>query len=93
MRQIKDKIFLVFIVVSSIFLLSWGIKSYLKVNQAKNEAKKMRQKLEELKSENKKLKEEEKNLQNPFYIEKLAREKLGLAKKGEIVYKILPTKK
>lgn len=90
MRKIKDKLFLMFIIGSSLFLLFWGIKSYLKVNQAKNEVKKMEQKLEELKSENEELKEEEKNLQNPFYIEKLAREKLGLAKKGEVVYKILP---
>jgi len=93
MREIKDKLFLIFLIGSSIFLFFWGIKSYLKVNQAKNEVRKTEQKFEELKSENEELREEEKNIQDPFYIEKLAREKLGLAKKGEIIYKILPEKK
>ncbi len=93
MREIKDKLFLIFLIGSSIFLFFWGIKSYLKVNQAKNEVRKTEQKLEELKSENEELKKEEENIQDPFYIEKLAREKLGLAKKGEIVYKILSGKK
>ena len=32
------------------------------------------------------------NMKDPFYLEKMAREKLGLAKKGEIIYKILPPK-
>ncbi|MCD6231517.1 septum formation initiator family protein [Candidatus Aerophobetes bacterium] len=86
----KDKFFLIFIIGSFIFLLFWGIKSYLKVNQAKNRVKKLEEKLEELRIENETLKKEEENLKNPFYIEKLAREKLGLAKEGEIIYKILP---
>lgn len=43
--------------------------------------------------ENRELKEQIDNLANSFYLEKLAREKLGLAKKGEVIYKILPEKK
>ncbi|MCK4244316.1 MAG: septum formation initiator family protein [Candidatus Omnitrophica bacterium] len=45
--------------------------------------------IEELKRKNKELKKEIHLLENdPFIIEKLGREELGLAKEGEIVYKI-----
>ncbi|MCK4648860.1 septum formation initiator family protein [bacterium] len=40
--------------------------------------------------ENKRLEEEIKALEgDPFYIEKIAREELGMVKKGEIVYEII----
>ena len=45
---------------------------------------------EELSQVEGELKEQINNLANPFYLEKIACEKLGLAKKEEIVYRILP---
>ena len=45
---------------------------------------------ERLVQENKRLEEEIKALEgDPFYIEKIAREELGMVKKGEIVYEII----
>ena len=45
-----------------------------------------------LKKKNKKLGEERQLLENdPVYLEKVAREKMGLIKKGEVIYRIMPS--
>ena len=47
--------------------------------------------IERLKVENEELKEEKRRLEeDPVYLEKVAREKLGIVKEGEVVYKIIP---
>ncbi len=86
----RKKIFLILVIVESLFLLFWGIKSYYVVNLSQKEIRKVEEKLDQLKSENQRLKEQMNSLEDPFYLEKMAREKLGLAREGEIVYKILP---
>lgn len=86
------KFFLVLILIESLVLAFWGARAYYRVSQSRYQVREVEKKLRELKLENEGLKEEEKNVKNPFYLEKLAREKLGLAKKGEIVYKIIPLK-
>ncbi len=49
------------------------------------------QKIEELKKLNQELNEEKRRLEeDPVYLEKVAREKMGLAREGEVVYKIVP---
>jgi len=83
------KLFLILLIAESLFLFFWAIKSYYIINEAGKELRKTEAKLTRLKLENKELKEQINNLANSFYLEKMAREKLGLAKKGEIVYKIL----
>ena len=46
---------------------------------------------EALKQENARLKNEQLRLEeDPIYLEKVAREKMGLVKEGEVVYKIVP---
>jgi len=90
-KKNKAKIFfLILLIVESFFLLFWGIKSYYVIDKAQKELEKIEAKLTQLKLENKELKQQVNNLTDSFYLEKMAREKLGLAKKGEIVYKILP---
>lgn len=84
--------FLILLTLESFFLLFWGVKSYYVIDKAQKELKKTEAKLIQLKLENKELKQQINNLTDSFYLEKMAREKLGLAKKGEIVYKILPAK-
>jgi len=86
----RKKLFLILVIVESLFLLFWGIKSYYTINLSQKEIRKVEEKLDQLKLENQRLKEQINSLEDPFYLEKMAREKLGLAKKGEIVYKILP---
>jgi len=86
------KFFLALILIESFILVFWGARAYYRVSQSKHQVKEIEKKLKELRLESERLKEEEKNTENPFYLEKLAREKLGLAKKGEIVYKIIPSK-
>ena len=46
--------------------------------------------LAQLIKEREKLFQKMRLLEDPFYLEKLAREKLGLAKKDEVIYRILP---
>jgi len=86
----RKKLFLILVIIESLFFLFWGIKSYYTINLSQKEIRKVEEKLDQLKLENQRLKEQINSLEDPFYLEKMAREKLGLAKKGEIVYKILP---
>ena len=88
----KKKLFLILVFIESSFLLFWGAKSYYQVRQAQNQVRKVQEELNQLKLENKILMEQVENIKDPFYLEKMAREKLGLAKEGEIIYKILPPK-
>jgi cell division protein FtsL len=61
------------------------------------ELRKVAQRLVKMEEENKRLSEKNESLEaeakalrgDPFYIEKLAREELGMVKKGEIVYEII----
>ncbi|MEA3485314.1 MAG: septum formation initiator family protein [Candidatus Aerophobetes bacterium] len=84
------KFFLVLVLIESLILAFWGARAYYRVSQSRYQVSEVEKKLRELNSENEGLKEQEKKAKNPFYLEKLAREKLGLAKKEEIVYKITP---
>jgi cell division protein DivIC len=86
----KKKLFLILVFIESSFLLFWGAKSYYQVRQAQNQVSKVEEELNQLRLENKTLMQQAENMKDPFYLEKMAREKLGLAKKGEIIYKILP---
>lgn len=88
----KKKLFLILVFIESSFLLFWGGKSYYQVRQAQKQVKKVEKELNQLRLENKILMQQVENMKDPFYLEKMAREKLGLAKKGEIIYKILPPK-
>ena len=85
-----NRLFLFLLIAESLFLSIWGINSYYSIYQARKELKKTEEKLTQMELENRELKEQIDNLANSFYLEKLAREKLGLAKKGEVIYKILP---
>lgn len=47
--------------------------------------------LRQAEAENRRLKDKLAQVQSPFYVEKIARDKLGLAKPGEVIV-LLPTK-
>jgi cell division protein FtsL len=80
-----------FVLSEVLFLALLGIWGYYQIRGAQNEVKKIEEEIRELKRDNDMLKMEEKRMKDPFYVEKMAREKLGLARKNEVVYKIVPS--
>ncbi len=67
------------------------IPGYLKIRTLSRQNRELEKQIEEIKQTNKKLAEAQEKLKSdPFYLEKVAREKLGLAKEGETAYKVLP---
>lgn len=59
---------------------------YMELSSIQQETAAVRQKLEQAKSANQELEAERERLLAPAYVEKLAREQLGLVKPGEIPY-------
>lgn len=80
-RKLTKWLFLAFLV----YLIFSFSHSFYQAHQLKKEIRVLQIKLVKLKEENKKLLEELEYIQTPEAIEKIAREKLGLIKPGEIV--------
>ena len=83
------------VIVLSIFgLILLGaifIPGYLKIRRLVKDNRELEKQIEGIKQVNRRLEEEQRRLENdPVYLEKVAREKLGVAKKGEIIYRVLP---
>jgi cell division protein DivIC len=75
----------------AIVLLLVFLPSYQKMQDLKQKNKEYELKMKELVRENIRLSEEKKLLQNdPAYLEKVARERMGLIKEGEVIYRIVP---
>lgn len=69
----------------------FGAHGFIAMRRTRSEIEKVQKDLDRLNSENVQLGEEVKALKtDPRYIEKLAREGLGLSKSGEIIIKIPP---
>ena len=65
--------------------------AFSKIQELKQENKELEERVARLTQENASLAEHNKNLEtNDFYIEKAAREKMGITKKGETIYRISP---
>ncbi|MBU1124861.1 MAG: septum formation initiator family protein [Candidatus Omnitrophica bacterium] len=74
-----------------IFLLIVFFPGYTKVQELKEKNRDLESKAKELKIENVLLQEELKRIEHdPLYQEKLAREKMGVVRKGEIPVRIIP---
>ena len=84
--SLLTKAFLIAVVVWSVML----IKQQLNISEYKNELQELSSKIEiaeeELKQNKIDLEQEKKNTNSPEYIEKLAREKLGMYLQNERVY-------
>ncbi len=75
--------------VIALFILLVFLPSYTKMQDLKDKNIQYREQIEELKQERVNLLEERKRLEtDPEYLEKIAREKMGLIRKGEVIYKI-----
>ena len=70
------------------------LPGYSKFQELAERNKALEGKIKKLEVSNKKLREELKKLdEDPTYLEKIAREKLRVTKKGEVVYKIVEGEK
>ena len=77
-----------------VFLSIIFLPSYTKLQELKDKGQDLEIRIKELYVENALLKEELNEVQNsPLYQEKIAREKMGVVRKGEIPIKIIPEKK
>ncbi len=82
-------LFVVTFVILIIFL-----PSYTKLQDLRVRSFDYENEIKHLKAENARLYDENKRLEDdPVYLEKVAREKMGLAKEGEVMYKITPVNK
>ena len=83
----------VVVIVILVLALSFAylfLSGYLNLKKVSQQLLGVQEENKRLFGENKRLEEEVKALQgDPFYIEKIAREELGMVKKGEIVYEII----
>ncbi|OGX19034.1 MAG: hypothetical protein A3K83_00565 [Omnitrophica WOR_2 bacterium RBG_13_44_8b] len=78
----------------AVFLLVVFLPGYTKLVELKDKNQDLQSKIKRLNIENALLQEELKKVQNdPVYQEKIAREKMGVVRKGEIPVKIIPQKK
>ncbi len=89
-NRVGRKIFLFVLIVDILFLSFWTVRILRQAESSRQEVREAQAQLRRVKEKNAEIKETEKKLTQKFYREKLAREKLSLAGKGEIIYKILP---
>lgn len=84
----KKKKGIIFWSVVALFFGIIFVKQQLTINELNREYKNYSAQLSKLQVQSSQLNEQLKQTEKEGYIEKLAREKLGLAKKGEIIFKI-----
>jgi len=78
----------------AVLLLILFLPGYLKLQEARVKNRQLGEKFRKIAIENSLLQEELKRIQNdPFYQEKIARDKMGVVRKGEIPIKIFSGKK
>lgn len=87
--MIKSKLINLTILVIGLFLIVNLTRSILSLLRAGDKIKEVQEQVAELQFKNDELKKRLAEMQSPAYLEKIAREKLGLAKEGEVVV-ILP---
>jgi len=86
-----SKIKIIIAVVILFLLLAVFIPGYSKLQKLKSAKQGLTKKIEKLKIENIQLTREVKKLkEDPLYLEKVARKEMGISKKGEVIYKLLP---
>lgn len=78
----------------ALLVLAVFLPSYSKMQDLQKKNQDYALRIGQLDEENKRLKEEKRRLEDdPVYLEKVAREKMGLIRKGEVVYQVEPVNK
>lgn len=85
-KRKKSKLGLVVLMVIFIYFAYTAVGQQKILYMKDAELKKVQSKIDEETEENQKLKEQQKALDSDEYVEKIAREKLGMVKTGERVY-------
>lgn len=85
----RRKVVLLFVFLAIILVIF--LPGYNKLQELKARNVRLKEEIEKLEQSNVDLKEEIVRIKtDPLYMEKVAREELGVVKEGEIIYKILP---
>jgi len=85
-----SRVVLITVLLLAFFFMYLFLSGYLNLRKVGQRLARIEEENKGLIQENKRLEEEIKALEgDPFYIEKIAREELGMVKKGEIVYEII----
>ncbi|HLF19087.1 MAG TPA: septum formation initiator family protein [Candidatus Omnitrophota bacterium] len=81
----------IFLFILAFFILAYFIPSFSRMQDLRERNVALEQEIISLKQKNKDL-AQEKNLldTDPVYLEKVAREKMGIVREGEVVYKLRP---
>lgn len=85
-RKLRVKWFRLAVLLTVGYCAYVFICQQLEINAIKREMNVTQIKMEQLKQQNASLAEEKSLLNTPAYVEKIAREELGLAKPGEVPY-------
>lgn len=81
--------FLLFI-FAAVILVAF-LPTFSRLQDVKQKDLEYQARIAELEAENAKLQNERRKLEeDPVYLEKVAREKMGLIREGEVVYKLMP---
>ena len=89
--MLKNAIWL--FITATVVLLVF-LPSFTKMQDIKQRNGEYQKEIQALKADNTKLTEERRLLEeDPVYLEKVAREKMGLARDGEVVYRLTPANK
>jgi len=79
---------LIFIVITIFIIAAIFLPGFSKLEQLKEKNRNLKHRIEVLTKTNRELKAEKEKLENdPSYVEKIAREKLGMTRKDEIILK------
>jgi len=77
--------------VIAIVIFAGFLPSYTQMQDLKQKNLDYERQIKFLKAKNLEMRKEEQRLRNdPEYLEKIAREKMGIVREGEVVYKITP---
>jgi len=90
MKKLKAKVqflLLIFFIFLIAYWTVFGDNGILKLRKVEQESEKVKAASEKIKTENERLKKEIKLLQEGKYVEKVAREELGMTSKDEIIFK------
>ena len=80
-----------FLFVGTIVVFALFLPSYTELQDMKQKNRDYAQQIRQLKAQARNLVEEKRRLEeDPLYLEKVARDKMGLIKEGEVIYKLLP---
>ena len=84
----------IYICIAALILVAIFLPGFSRLRRVREQEKKVQEENERLRRINAELEEKIRRLkEDPVYIEGAARDKMGIVKEGEIVYKVVPERK